>query len=284
MELIFKEYSVPQMGIANFEEIKKDLIEKTEVYGKIVYTDENIQTAKADRSTLNKFIKAVNDERIRIQKEYMKPFDSLKAQCDELMKIAEEPKAAVDKVIKEYETIKQDEKKMKIQELFDSMLFPDFVKLDEKIFNPKWLNATVTMKQIEDSLQETKTQIIANCQTLAGLPSYSHEAVIYYQRTLDVTGALAKVRELSEIEAAKKKMQEEEEAESRLVPMPGIERLAELKKEYPNTIPVAPDKPEEPQMWVQFEALLNSTQAAALKTFFNANGIEYRPIKIKEDK
>jgi hypothetical protein len=37
-------------------------------------------------------------------------------------------------------------------------------------------------------------------------------------------------------------------------------------------------------MWVQFEALLNSTQAAALKTFFNANGIEFRPIKIKEDK
>lgn len=278
MELIFKEYSLPQMGIANFEEIKKDLIEKTEVYGKIVYTDENIQSAKADRSTLNKFIKAVNDERIRIQKEYMKPFDTLKAQCDELMKIAEEPKAAIDKVVKEYEAIKQDEKKQKIEELFESLFFPEFVKLNEKIFNPKWLNATVTMKQIEDSLQETKTQIIANCQTLAGLPSYSHEAVIYYQRTLDVTGALAKVRELSEIEAAKKQMLE-------------IEGAAEPKKvEYIGAmpinakIPVMDVTPEEPQRWVQFEALINSTQAAALKTFFNANGIEFRPIKIKEDK
>ena len=205
MELIFKEYSLPQMGIANFEEIKKDLIEKTEVYGKIVYTDENIQTAKADRSTLNKFIKAVNDERIRIQKEYMKPFDSLKAQCDELMKIAEEPKAAIDKVIKEYEAIKQDEKRAAIESMFKDMLFPEFVKLDQKIFDPRWLNATVSMKQIEESLLKTKEDIIKNCQTLAMLPSYSHEAVIYYQRTLDVTGALAKVRELSEIEAAKKK-------------------------------------------------------------------------------
>jgi hypothetical protein len=281
MELIFKEYSLPQMGIANFEEIKKDLIEKTEVYGKIVYTDENIQTAKADRSTLNKFIKAVNDERIRIQKEYMKPFDSLKAQCDELMKIAEEPKAAIDKVVKEYEAIKQDEKRAAIESMFKDMCFPEFVKLDQKIFDPRWLNATVSMKQIEESLLKTKEDIIQNCQTLAGLPTYSQEAVIYYQRTLDVTGALAKVRELSEIEAAKKKMQEEER---HLVPMPGAERLAELKAEYPTEIPVAPDKPEEPQMWVQFEALLNSTQAAALKAFFNANGIEFRPIKIKEDK
>lgn len=280
MELIFKEYSLPQMGIANFEEIKKDLIEKTEVYGKIVYTDENIQTAKADRSTLNKFIKAVNDERIRIQKEYLKPFDVLRSQCDELMKIAEEPKAAIDKVVKEYEAIKQDEKRAAIESMFKDMCFPEFVKLDQKIFDPRWLNATVSMKQIEESLLKTKEDIIQNCQTLAGLPSYSHEAVIYYQRTLDVTGALAKVRELSEIEAAKKKMQEEER---HLVPMPGAERLAELKAEYPTEIPVAPDKPEEPQMWVQFEALLNSTQAAALKTFFNANGIEFRPIKIKEN-
>lgn len=264
MELIFKEYSLPQMGIANFEEIKKDLIEKTEVYGKIVYTDENIQTAKADRSTLNKFIKAVNDERIRIQKEYMKPFDSLKAQCDELMKIAEEPKAAIDKVIKEYEAIKQDEKRAAIESMFKDMLFPEFVKLDQKIFDPRWLNATVSMKQIEESLLKTKEDIIQNCQTLAGLPTYSKEAVIYYQKTLDVTGALAKVRELSEIEAAKKKMQEEEKAAE---PIP--------------VIPVTPDAPAEPQMWVQFEALLNSTQAAALKTFFNANGIEFRPIKIK---
>lgn len=255
MELIFKEYSLPQMGIANFEEIKKDLIEKTEVYGKIVYTDENIQTAKADRSTLNKFIKAVNDERIRIQKEYMKPFDSLKAQCDELMKIAEEPKAVIDKVVKEYEAIKQDEKKHKIEELFGSLLFPEFVKLDEKIFNPKWLNASVSLKQIEDSLQETKEEIIRNCQTLATLPSYSHEAVIYYQRTLDVTGALAKVRELTEIEAAKKRMLEDEKAA----------------------------EPEEPKMWVGFKANISKSQAARLKAFFIENGIDFRPLKISEE-
>ena len=280
MELKVNEYKLPEAISFNFEELKTQIAAKTEQYTKIVYTDDNIKAAKEDRADLNRLKKALNDERLRRQREYLAPFEQFKKQIDEVIAIIDKPVQAIDVQIKQYEAIKQDEKKMKIQELFDSMLFPDFVKLDEKIFNPKWLNATVTMKQIEDSLQETKTQIIANCQTLAGLPSYSHEAVIYYQRTLDVTGALAKVRELSEIEAAKKKMQEEER---HLVPMPGAERLAELKTEYPTEIPVAPDKPEEPQMWVQFEALLNSTQAAALKTFFNANGIDYRPIKVKEN-
>jgi hypothetical protein len=156
------------------------------------------------------------------------------------------------------------------------------VKLDEKIFDPRWLNATVSMKQIEESLLKTKEDIIKNCQTLAGLPSYSHEAVIYYQRTLDVTGALAKVRELSKIEAAKKKMLQKaaEDAQAYKEYQEALDKAAEPIP----VIPVAPDTPAEPQMWVQFEALLSSTQAAALKTFFNANGIEFRPIKIKEDK
>ena len=281
MELKVNEYKLPEAISFNFEELKTQIAAKTEQYTKIVYTDDNIKAAKEDRADLNRLKKALNDERIRRQKEYLVPFEQFKKQIDEVIAIIDKPVQAIDVQIKQYEAIKQDEKKIKIQELFDSMLFPDFVKLDEKIFNPKWLNATVTMKQIEDSLQETKTQIIANCQTLAGLPSYSHEAVIYYQRTLDVTGALAKVREFSEIEAAKKKMQEEEKAAEEAARKAYTE--AELKK-WDQAVGVEEPEPEEPQMWVQFEALLNSTQAAALKTFFNANGIEFRPIKIKEDK
>ncbi len=284
MELKVNEYKLPEAISFNFEELKTQIAAKTEQYTKIVYTDDNIKAAKEDRADLNRLKKALNDERIRRQKEYLTPFEAFKKQIDEIISIIDRPVQAIDVQIKQYEAIKQDEKRAAIESMFKDMLFPEFVKLDQKIFDPRWLNASFSMKQIEESLLKTKEDIIQNCQTLAGLPSYSHEAVIYYQRTLDVTGALAKVRELSEIEAAKKKMQEEEEAESRLVPMPGIERLAELKKEYPSTIPVAPDKPEEPQKWVQFEALINSTQAAALKTFFNANGIEFRPIKIKEDK
>ena len=100
---------------------------------------------------------------------------------------------------------------------------------------------------------------------------------------MDVTGALAKVRELSEIEEAKKKMLQKaaEDAQAYKEYQEALDKAAEPIP----VIPVTPDpKPEEPQMWIQFEALLNSTQAAALKTFFNANGIEFRPIKIKEDK
>lgn len=266
MELKVNEYKLPEAISFNFEELKTQIAAKTEQYTKIVYTDDNIKAAKEDRADLNRLKKALNDERLRRQREYLAPFEQFKKQIDEVIAIIDKPVQAIDVQIKQYEAIKQDEKKMKIQELFDSMLFPDFVKLDEKIFNPKWLNATVTMKQIEDSLQETKTQIIANCQTLAGLPSYSHEAVIYYQRTLDMAGALGKVRELSEIETAKKKMIEEE-----------------TKSAEPAPTSTTPLKCKDEGQWIAFEALLTSETALKLKTFLENNNITFRPIRKGEN-
>ena len=286
MELRINSYQLPEAISFNFEELKNELQAKTEQYTKLVYTEDNIKTAKEDRADLNRLKKALNDERLRLQREYMKPFEGFKKQVDEIIGIIDRPVLTIDRQIKEYEAIKQDEKKHKIEELFDSLLFPEFVKLDEKIFNPKWLNASVSMKQIEDSLQETKAEIIRNCQTLATLPSYSHEAVIYYQRTLDVTGALAKVRELTEIEAAKKKMlanmAEYNKAANEY--QEKIEQAAEQEKSA--LIEVAPIEaaPEEPKAWVAFEALISRTQAAALKNFFEENNIEFKPVKIKEDK
>jgi hypothetical protein len=282
MELKVNEYKLPEAISFNFEELKTQIAAKTEQYTNIVYTDDNIKAAKEDRADLNRLKKALNDERLRRQREYLAPFEQFKKQIDEVIAIIDKPVQAIDVQIKQYEAIKQDEKRAAIESMFKDMLFPEFVKLDQKIFDPRWLNATVSMKQIEESLLKTKEDIIKNCQTLAGLPSYSHEAVIYYQRTLDVTGALAKVRELSEIEAAKKKMLQKaaEDAQAYKEYQEALDKAAEPIP----VIPITPDTPAEPQMWVQFEALLNSTQAAALKAFFNANGIEFRPIKIKEDK
>ena len=53
--------------ITNYEELKKELTEKTDLYKNIVYSEENIKDAKTDRANLNKLEKAINDEKIRIK-------------------------------------------------------------------------------------------------------------------------------------------------------------------------------------------------------------------------
>ena len=270
MELHVQEYNLPEAINFNFEELKTAITEKSEQYAKIVYTDDNIKAAKEDRADLNRLKKALNDERIRRQKEYMKPFDNFKAKIDEIIGIIDKPVLAIDKQIKEYEAIKQDEKKASIEEMFKNMLFPEWMTV-EQIWNPKWLNASTSMASIETELLNQKNDIIRNCQTLATLPNYSHEAVLFYQKTLDVSGALAKVTELADIEAKKKKMLET------CIPVPEQSPVIEVERIQKEE--AAP----EPKMWVGFEAYLNKTQAALLKDFFNENNIDFRPVRIKED-
>ena len=272
MELKINSYQLPEAISFNFEELKTGIQTKAEQYTKLVYTDDNIKAAKEDRADLNRLKKALNDERLRLQREYMKPFDGFKKQIDEIISIIDKPVLAIDRQIKEFEQIKQDEKRAAIEEMFNDMQFPEFVKLDEKIFDPRWLNATASMKSIEESLLKTKEDIIRNCQTLAGLPTYSHEAVIYYQKTLDVTGALAKVRELTEIEEAKKKMLQKAAED------------AQAYKEYQEAIMRATPEPEAPRMWVGFQVYINANEGTALKRFLENNGIKFKPINMQEEK
>lgn len=282
MELRVDNYQLPEAISFNYDELKTSLIEKTEAYTKLVYTEDNIKAAKEDRADLNRLKKALNDERLRRQKEYMKPFDAFKSQIDEIISIIDKPVLAIDKQIKEYEQIKQDEKRNNIEEMFKSMLFPEFVRIDQ-LWNAKWLNATYSMNNIEKELLEKKENIIKECQTLATLPSYSHEAVHFYQKTLDIAQALAKVRELTEAEEAKKRMLEEEarrkeeEAKKKEEPQPVPEEAkAEIKEEL---VIAAPAPQIEEGRWIAFEALLTTEQALKLKTFFETNNITFRPIK-----
>lgn len=281
MELHVQEYNLPEAINFNFDELKTAITEKSEQYAKIVYTDDNIKAAKEDRADLNRLKKALNDERIRRQKEYMKPFDNFKAKIDEIIGIIDKPVLAIDKQIKEYEAIKQDEKKANIEEMFKNMLFPEWMTV-EQIWNPKWLNASTSMTAIESELLSFKNEVIRNCQTLATLPMHSHEAVITYHKTLDMAQALDKVHELIELEEAKKKMLAKEEAKKRetenaFIPVPEQSPVIEVEKIQEEE--AAP----EPKMWVGFEAYLNKTQAALLKDFFNENNIDFRPVRIKED-
>lgn len=279
MELKVKQVTLPEAIEFNFAELKQEITERTEAYVGMVYTDDQIKSAKADVAMLRKFTKALSDERIRVKKEYLKPYDEFEAKVKELSGIVDKAIVNIDSQIKIFDQIKQDEKRMNIEGMFHDMFFPEFVDLNQ-LWNPKWLNATTSMASIETELLNQKNDIIKNCQTLACLPNHSHEAVLFYQKTLDVAGALAKVTEMAEIEAKAKKMAEEEakkrETENAFIPVPEQSPVIEVERIQEEAAP-------EPKMWVGFEAYLNKTQAALLKDFFNENNIDFRPIRTKED-
>ena len=107
MELRINEVTTPEQITFNYDELKQELTEKMAFYETLVYTDEQVKDAKADRASLNKLKKALNDERLRQEREYMKPFDTFKAQINEIIGIIDKPVALIDKQVKDFEEKKK---------------------------------------------------------------------------------------------------------------------------------------------------------------------------------
>lgn len=273
MQLKVNDYQLPDEISFNFEELKQELTEKVGFYETVVYTDDQIKEAKADKANLNKLKKAINDERISREKQYMIPFNAFKAQVSEIIGIIEKPIAVIDKRVKDYEDNQKKEKLEEIRNFFGSTLHPDWLTF-EKIFNEKWLNASVSMKSVKEDIDSKIEQIEKDTNTLAELPEFGFEAMQVYKSSLDINKALNEGHRMAEIQ--KQKVAEQErlkaEAEARRVE-------EEFKKSVNPPIESEPEQVQKPaKMWVSFSACMTVEQAKELKRFFDDRNIEFTQI------
>ena len=202
MEIEIKEYKLPAEIKFNFEELKQEVIAKCSLYESMVYAGDQIKDAKADKASLNKLKKALNDERLRLEREYMKPFESFKSQVKELCTLIDKPVALIDKQITAAEDKWKADKRVEIGSYFVTLERPEWLKL-ERIFNEKWLNATYKMQDITAELAMTVTMINNNVATLNALPEFGFEALEEYKRTLDLNKALLEGQRLADIQKRK---------------------------------------------------------------------------------
>lgn len=290
MELRVNEVAIPEKISFNYEELKAELTEKVAFYEALVYTDDQVKDAKADRATLNKLKKTLNDERIRREKEYMQPFNEFKAQVNEIIGIIDKPIAVIDKQVKEFEDQKKAKKQKDIEELFAGMGFQSFVTL-EKIWDPKWLNASTSMKSIEEQMRSRMYQIGDDVLTLHNLPEFGFEATEVYKQTLDINKAIKEAQRMAEIAKAKAEAEAKKKAAEEARKAEEERKAKEIKEEQTVIAPAEPNEqavtPSEPvqsadstpeRMLVRFEVLLTTEDAYALKEFFKSRNIEFKAI------
>lgn len=268
MELRIESFKTPEKISWNYEQLKNELIDKVAHYEAVVYDDEQIQSAKKDKAALNKLKKALNDERLRQEREYMQPFNEFKAQVNEIISIIDKPVQAIDTQVKAYEEKQKAIKKDIIIGIYEIIGFPAWVDFG-KIFDEKWLNATVKEKAIEEALRSKYEQINAEMATLASLPEFGFEATEEYKRTLDINRAIAEGRRLAEIQKQKIAFERAEEATKK-----ATEAFENLDEAIKKAIPIeTPDK-----QWLSFRALLSVEDATALKNLFLSRKIKFESI------
>ena len=278
MELKINEVAIPDAIQFNYEELRQELTEKVSMYETMVYTDDQIKEAKSDKANLNKLKKALNDERIRREKEYMKPFNEFKARINEIIAIIDKPVAVIDKQVKAFDEKKKQEKLEAVKKLYEELNTYEWLNF-EQIFNERWLLASVSMRQVQDGIEGWLNEVKTNLDILTNLPEFAFEATEVYKSTLDVQKALNEGKRFAEMikrkqeqERLQKEAEERAEAKAR-------EELVETHMPEPEPVQKVTTEPVEQSQWISFRALLTVPQAFELKRFFEENKIEFQPIK-----
>ena len=272
MEMKVNEVIIPEQITWNYDEIKAELTVKIQKYETLAYTEDQIQEAKKDRANLNKLKAALNDERLRREREYMKPFQVFKDQVNEIREIIDKPIKIIDEQLEGYE---EDRKRKKREEIgaywAQETTHPDWITLP-LIFQDKWLNASYSMTQIKKDIDSKVGQINYDMETLEMLPEYSFEAVEIYKTTLDMNKAIAEGQRLADIQ---KRKEEAEKAEKELMAKVEEEEAEAIMADMEAESSPAPEQKEEKKMMVRFEVELTVDQAKELRTFFQERGIRF---------
>lgn len=270
MELKIKQLTIPEVIEFNFEELKQEITDRVAMYTNMVYTDDQIKEAKADRANLNKFVKALSDERIKVKKQCLKPYEEFETKVNELSKIVQEPIKMIDKQVKEYEEQKKQEKLNEITYFFNCTDHPEWLNISQ-IMNEKWLNASVSMKSIQEEIDSRCKQIENDISTLSNLPEFGFEATEVYKTTLDVNKALNEGARLAEIQ--KKKAEAEQAKKEAQEPKP------EPPKENFMNPPIEDKVAGEGAFeWINFSAYLDVVAAAKLSAFCKEHNIKIKKI------
>lgn len=301
MELKMEQVAIPEKIAFNYEELKQELLDKVTMYETLVYTEEQIKNAKADRANLNRMKKALNEERIKREKEYMQPFHAFKIQINEIIEIIDKPMAMIDKQIKEYEESQKQEKKKKIVQYFNDCKHPQWLTM-EMIWNDRWMNVSVSMKSIQEVIDFKISTVKSDLDILSKLTEFSFEAIETYKNTLDLNKSIAECHRLSEMQkrkaeqerikaeqekvrAEQERIQQEQEKvkteeQARLVASITKEEVAESAEAYREAANVGgvPMTKELSKQWVSFQAFLSVKDARELKEFFENRKIDFRRI------
>jgi hypothetical protein len=268
----------------NYEEIKQELAIRLEKYQDLVYTEETLKEARADRAALNKFKNAIETRRKEIKKACLKPYEDFEVKIKDIVSMIDEPIEAIDKQVKAYEEIRKEEKLDGIKQFYADKVadLAELVPFD-KIFNPRWLNVTYKETDIHKEITDLFTKVEDDLKAITELQSkYELQIIKAYLNDFDLTAALQEKKHLEE-QAAKMVEYERIQKEREQVKQEQAAQEEEAQPQPQPQAPVAPAPAEtknpaaepEKKYVLAFRVKGTKEQLVALKQFLVENNIEY---------
>lgn len=104
--------------------------------------------AKKIRARLNNVGDIINDRKIALKKEFLRPYEIVESQAKELISIIAATNKEIDAQIKASELREKEEKQQQIVKLWEDKKYNDFGIAFTEVFDSKWLNKTYNLTNI----------------------------------------------------------------------------------------------------------------------------------------
>lgn len=281
MELIMKTDMIKEFPAAilyNHEELKAELSRQIEKYKNIVVTEETIKSSNADKANLNHLKTALENKRKEVKKQCLQPYKAFERNIKELTALIDEPIAAIDSQLKEFEKIKKEQKQKEIEIIYEENIgiFKELVPL-EKIWNGKWLNVTYKLSDIETEIKEIYNNLESGLQIIEGFETeFQQEIKNKFFETLDIQRALQEKERLRDLKEKQKKLQRQKDRqvqkylqEQRNAKEEVIEQVSDLLAEESKEVQ------QEPIQILEFRVWVTQKQKMLLRDFLLENNIKF---------
>lgn len=178
---------VGSIHFPEYETLKTQALQVADYVRSIEVTEENIKDAKKELANANKAVKAIEDRRISIKKEMLKPYDIFETMIKEIVGIVKDADGEVREKVRALEEKEREEKRDLIESEWQKRAatwdykkyyeFEDFLK-------PTHLNKTTSMKSI---VEEIESFILEKTDDINFLKhSFGEDYVIEYVQNKDL--------------------------------------------------------------------------------------------------
>lgn len=195
-------------------EYEEQLSEQMQLYKDEPVTPANRTDRKKDIATLRKIRKALEDRRKEVKTEWMRPYEEFEGNVRKLTALIDDPIGLLDDQVKELESRERAEKRGKLKGHFAAAAADYAEWLDlEQIYDPKWENASVSLKRACEEMDARLHEIKAALATLGfSVSEAKDEAIERYKMDLNLTAAMSYI---NQYEAQKARIQKAEEERRR---------------------------------------------------------------------
>ncbi|WP_421430187.1 DUF1351 domain-containing protein [Lactiplantibacillus plantarum] len=153
------DYQPVPIKINNLEGLQVSIAQYVSRYSNLVITENNVTDSKQVRAKLNKLKKALDNRRKEIKRNYNQPLREFETEVKKLEASIDMIIDPIDEGLGELEVQRREQRKADVMGLIAEMAPNYGVGADEIEFDPRWLNKSISNKQITQEVASSMTVV-----------------------------------------------------------------------------------------------------------------------------